>query len=29
MMPVEGSTKFKETFGAVGVFRTTYEILLK
>jgi CelD/BcsL family acetyltransferase involved in cellulose biosynthesis len=29
MMPVEGGTKFKETFGAVGVFRTTYEILLK
>ncbi len=25
MEPIEGSTRFKETFGAVGVFRTTYE----
>ena len=28
MEPVEGSTKFKETFGAVGVFRKTYELRL-
>jgi hypothetical protein len=28
MVPQEGSTRFKETFGAVGVFRKTYEILL-
>lgn len=28
MVPVEGSTKFKETFGAVGVFRQTYELPL-
>jgi hypothetical protein len=26
MVPVEGSTRFKETFGAVGVFRNRYEI---
>jgi hypothetical protein len=28
MVPVEGSTKFKETFGAVGVFRRTYDLRL-
>jgi hypothetical protein len=26
MVPVEGSTRFKETFGAVGVFRNTYAL---
>jgi CelD/BcsL family acetyltransferase involved in cellulose biosynthesis len=28
MVPQEGSTRFKETFGALGVFRTTYELNL-
>jgi CelD/BcsL family acetyltransferase involved in cellulose biosynthesis len=28
MVPQEGSTRFKETFGALGVFRTTYELSL-
>lgn len=28
MVPVEGSTRFKETFGAVGAFRCTYELAL-
>jgi CelD/BcsL family acetyltransferase involved in cellulose biosynthesis len=26
MVPVEGSTRFKETFGALGVFRHTYRL---
>jgi CelD/BcsL family acetyltransferase involved in cellulose biosynthesis len=29
MVPVEGSTRFKETFGAVGMFRRTYELELR
>jgi hypothetical protein len=29
MVPVEGGTRFKETFGALGVFRRTYEIDLR
>jgi hypothetical protein len=29
MVPREGSTRFKETFGAVGAFRSTYELALK
>ena len=28
MVPQEGSTKFKETFGAAGLFRKTYELTL-
>jgi len=28
MIPQEGSTRFKETFGAVGAFRSTYELEL-
>jgi len=29
MTPVEGGTRFKETFGALGVFRHTYELKLR
>jgi Acetyltransferase (GNAT) domain len=29
MVPVEGGTRFKETFGALGVFRRTYQIDLR
>lgn len=28
MVPVEGSTRFKESFGAVGMFRHSYELIL-